>query len=105
MDIIKMLDTLRGEMNRISEAIVVLERLAMGQGKRRGRPPNWMKGIRGDDDKGRGKKKVRKTSKTKAKRSRFSAATRRKMSAAQKLRWSTHRSTHRSTRRRVVANG
>jgi len=42
MEILKMLAELRGERERIEEAIVALERLARGQGKRRGRPPAWM---------------------------------------------------------------
>jgi hypothetical protein len=39
MDINKMLAELRTERVQVEEAIVVLERLASGQGKRRGRPP------------------------------------------------------------------
>jgi hypothetical protein len=42
MDILKMLVALRQERGQIEEAIVVMERLAMGRGKRRGRPPAWM---------------------------------------------------------------
>ena len=42
MDILKMLSELRSERGQIEEAILVLERLARGQGKRRGRPPKWM---------------------------------------------------------------
>ena len=42
MDINKMLGELRAESERLNEAIVTLERLAAGQGKRRGRPPAWM---------------------------------------------------------------
>ena len=37
-----MLAELRTEREQISEAIDVLQRLAAGQGKRRGRPPKWM---------------------------------------------------------------
>ena len=37
-----MLSELRSECQQIEEAILVLQRLATGQGKRRGRPPNWM---------------------------------------------------------------
>jgi hypothetical protein len=33
------------EREQIEEAIVTLERLAQGHGKRRGRPPAWMKTI------------------------------------------------------------
>jgi hypothetical protein len=42
MDILKMLADLRQEREHIEEAIVVLERLARGHAKRRGRPPAWM---------------------------------------------------------------
>jgi hypothetical protein len=42
MDLLKMLADLRQERVQIEEAIVVLERLASGRGKRRGRPPAWM---------------------------------------------------------------
>jgi hypothetical protein len=42
MDIEKMLAELREELEGIDQAILVLERIAMGRGKRRGRPPKWM---------------------------------------------------------------
>jgi hypothetical protein len=42
MDITKMLAELRGERERIEQAILVLERIGRAQGKRRGRPPKWM---------------------------------------------------------------
>lgn len=37
-----MLADLRQERAQIEEAITVLERLTLGHGKRRGRPPAWM---------------------------------------------------------------
>ncbi|MBM3725889.1 MAG: hypothetical protein FJW40_10760 [Acidobacteria bacterium] len=37
-----MLTELRQEREQIEEAILSLERLARGRGKRRGRPPAWM---------------------------------------------------------------
>ena len=43
MDIQKMLAEMRQELAAIEEAILVLERLASGRGRRRGRPPAWMK--------------------------------------------------------------
>jgi hypothetical protein len=46
MDMVKMIDELREERNRIDEAIVTLEQLAVGRGKRRGRPPAWMSEIK-----------------------------------------------------------
>lgn len=42
MDVQKMLADLRQEREQIEEAILTLERLARGRGKRRGRPPAWM---------------------------------------------------------------
>jgi hypothetical protein len=42
MDVLKMLADLRQEREQVEEAIVTLERLARGRGKRRGRPPAWM---------------------------------------------------------------
>jgi hypothetical protein len=46
MDITGMLKELRAEREHIEQAILVLERLAQGQGKRRGRPPAWMSQIK-----------------------------------------------------------
>jgi hypothetical protein len=46
MDINKMLAELRADREQVEEAIMVLERLARGQGKRRGRPPAWMTTIK-----------------------------------------------------------
>lgn len=42
MDVSKILTELKEERLQIEEAIVSLERLARGRGKRRGRPPAWM---------------------------------------------------------------
>lgn len=42
MDIMKMLAELRQEREQVEEAIITLERVARGRGKRRGRPPAWM---------------------------------------------------------------
>lgn len=39
-----MLDELKTERAMIEESILVLERLASGRGRRRGRPPKWMEG-------------------------------------------------------------
>jgi hypothetical protein len=46
MDINKMLLELRAEWDQLAEAILVLERLAFGRGKRRGRPPAWMTAVK-----------------------------------------------------------
>ncbi len=42
MDVAKILTELRQEREQIEEAIISLERLARGRGKRRGRPPAWL---------------------------------------------------------------
>ena len=42
MDVSKILADLRQEKEQLEEAILSLERLAMGRGRRRGRPPSWM---------------------------------------------------------------
>jgi hypothetical protein len=45
MDVNKILIELRHEREQIEDAIVSLERLVRGRGKRRGRPPSWMKDV------------------------------------------------------------
>jgi hypothetical protein len=45
MDVRQILAQLIEERDRVDEAIVSLERLVAGQGKRRGRPPAWLKII------------------------------------------------------------
>ena len=45
MDVSKILADLRDERQQIEEAILSLERLARGRGRRRGRPPGWMAEI------------------------------------------------------------
>ncbi len=46
MDVAKILVELRQEREQIEEAIISLERLARGRGKRRGRPPAWLSEAR-----------------------------------------------------------
>ncbi|HEX5227503.1 MAG TPA: hypothetical protein VFW44_07315 [Bryobacteraceae bacterium] len=41
-----MLSDLRAERDQITEAIAVLERLTVGQGRRRGRPPKWLTEVK-----------------------------------------------------------
>ncbi len=69
-----MLAELRADRQHIEQAILVLERLALGGAKRRGRPPKWMTTA------GAG------TKEPKPKRT-VSAAARQRMAAAQKKRW------------------
>jgi hypothetical protein len=42
MDIGKVLQELRTELQQVEEAILSLERMAAGSGRRRGRPPAWI---------------------------------------------------------------
>ena len=41
-----MLAELRAERDQLAEAILIFERLAVGRGKRRGRPPKWMAEVK-----------------------------------------------------------
>jgi hypothetical protein len=45
MNVEAILKDLREERDSLEQAILSLERLGAGQGKRRGRPPAWMKRI------------------------------------------------------------
>ena len=45
MDVAKILVELRDERQQIQEAILSLERLAHGRGKRKGRPPAWLSQV------------------------------------------------------------
>ena len=49
MDLRRMLAELRQEWEALGEAILTLERLANGRGKRRGRPPAWLSEMRTKD--------------------------------------------------------
>jgi hypothetical protein len=51
MDVHKILGDLRREREQIEEAILTLERLATGRGRRRGRPPAWMSQLKAVDTK------------------------------------------------------
>ena len=76
MNLENMLKELHGEKDRLTEAIMVMERLALSNGvRRRGRPPGWLVAARGS------KPTDRKTKR------RFSQNTRQRMSIAQKKRW------------------
>jgi hypothetical protein len=87
MDILKMLTELRAEREHIEQAILVMERLAAGaRGKRRGRPPKWMSAVAAAATSESGPQSVPK------KKRHMSAATRKKMAAAQKARWAAKKS-------------
>ncbi len=51
MDVHKILGDLRREREQIEEAILTLERLATGRGRRRGRPPAWMSQLKNAEPK------------------------------------------------------
>lgn len=75
MDVIAILRDLRAQVVLVDEAIIVLERLALGNGKKRlGRPPKFLRPT------------AEIAPPTHRKRA-FSSATRKKMAAAQKKRW------------------
>jgi hypothetical protein len=76
MNLSKMLSELRSERQHIEEAILTLQRLAAGRGKRRGRPPKWM--AEAAQGSGAGTAAPKKGG--------FSAATREKMAVAQRKR-------------------
>ena len=42
MNLNEILEQLREERAQIEEAIIALERMHLGRGRRRGRPPKWM---------------------------------------------------------------
>jgi len=45
VNIAAMIAQLRQELVEIDQAILTLQQLGQGQGKRRGRPPKWMKNL------------------------------------------------------------
>jgi hypothetical protein len=54
MDVSKILAELKQEREQIEEAILSLERLARGRGRRRGRPPSWLSDV-STEKRGRGR--------------------------------------------------
>jgi hypothetical protein len=62
MDILKVLVELQQQRDQIEEAILSLERLALGNGKRRGRPPAWIVAARKTAPKRRGRPPLTKNS-------------------------------------------
>jgi hypothetical protein len=78
MNLNKVIEELKTELACLDEALVVLDRLARGRVKRRGRPPLYLIHTAGAAD---GAKRRRP----------FSEETKRKMAAAQKRRWAAYR--------------
>ena len=73
MNLTKMIAELREQKEALEQTMIMLERLARSQGKRRGRPPSFL------------------SNGTARKRRPFSAETRKKMAAAQRKRWAAIR--------------
>jgi len=74
MDLTKMIAELREQKRILEETMIMLERLARSEGKRRGRPPLFLSRAG-----------------TSRKRRPFSAETRKKMAASQRKRWAAIR--------------
>ena len=53
MDVSKILAELKAEREQIEQAILSLERLAHGRGRKRGRPPAWMAEVAAPKRRGR----------------------------------------------------
>jgi len=81
MDLTKMIAELREQKQALEETMLILERIARGQGKRRGRPPAFLSNAGAA---------LLETG-TVRKRRPFSAETRKKMAASQRRRWAALR--------------
>ena len=79
MNLNKMIAELREQKQALDESILILERLARGQGRRRGRPPSFLS-----------------EPEITRKRRPFSAETRKKMAESQRKRWAAYRKKHSS---------
>lgn len=75
MNILRMLKEMKQYHELLSESINVIERLALGGKKRRGRPPQWLS------------TETKVLPKSHQHRKPFSITTRKRMAAAQKKRW------------------
>jgi hypothetical protein len=85
MDLQRMLTELREEQKQIDQAIVVLQKLAAGQARRRGRPPKWMAEI------GEMEAAEAPSASSPRRRRAISAESRARMAEAQKRRWAAAR--------------
>lgn len=81
MDLSKIIAELREQKLALEQTMIMLERLARGQGKRRGRPPAFLSKLSQAGQAGPARRKRRP----------FSAATRKKMAASQRKRWAAIR--------------
>ena len=81
MNLVKMIAELREHKRALEETMLILERIARGQGKRRGRPPAFLSNAGAS---------FAKTGTGRTRRP-FSTETRKKMAAAQRRRWAAVR--------------
>ena len=81
MNLTKMIAELKEQKQALEETMIMLERLARSQGKRRGRPPLFLSKSLGEGG----------IAGPARKRRPFSAATRKKMAVAQRKRWAAIR--------------
>jgi hypothetical protein len=81
MNLIKMIGELRERKQALEETMIMLERLARSQGKRRGRPPLFLSKIMSQASPAGPARKRRP----------FSAETRKRMAASQRKRWAAIR--------------
>ena len=82
MNLDQMISTLKAERDALDAAILVLERLALGQRRRRGRPPAWLQVRR--EEKAEPERATKRTR-------RMSEETKKKMAEAQRKRWAAYR--------------
>ncbi len=85
MDLVKMIAELRAERDAMDNAILVLERIARGTGgKRRGRPPAWLKaqGLTME---------IAAPAKQRGKKRNVSPEVKAKMAEGQRRRWAAYR--------------
>jgi hypothetical protein len=82
MNLDQMISTLKTERDALDAAIVVLERLATTQQRRRGRPPAWMQVRR--EEAGAPQRESKRARK-------MSEETKKKMADAQRKRWAAYR--------------
>ncbi len=75
MNVNQMIAELKAERDSLTAAMSVLENIARSRGKRRGRPPAWLAGLKAKTAAEPGPKRV------------MSASTKKKMAIAQRRRW------------------
>jgi hypothetical protein len=82
MNLDQMISSLKSERDALDSAIMVLERLALGQRRPRGRPPAWLQARR--EEKAEPERPSKRTRK-------MTEETKNKMAEAQRKRWAAYR--------------